>query len=165
MPFGTYTCSSCTSYVWSTAGNPHFSCLWGLDSLSVQFLVLKKKPSIFNLILNLVKSHNSHTMRSSREIPHILRNANSQCRVHNSPPFSANRTKIKPFRAFPSYCFRIHCNANHTSAPRASKLPLSFRINLPNHWLHLPPPPYTPHYRLIIFCRIASPGWYLMGGV
>jgi len=32
---GTYTCSNCTSYVWSTAGNPLFSCLWGLNSLSV----------------------------------------------------------------------------------------------------------------------------------
>lgn len=163
MPFGTYTCFSCNYYIWSTAGNPLFSCLWGLDSLSVQFLLLKIKPSIFNPILNLVKSHNLHTMRSSHEIPQILGNLKFHCRVHNSPPFSANRTNIKPLRAYPSYCFRIHCNASHTSAPRSSKLPLSFRIKLPNHWLHLLRHPYMPHERPIIFRRTASPGYLMIG--
>lgn len=162
MPFGTYDYFSCTSYVWSTSGNPLFSCLWDLDSLSLQFLVLKIKPSIFNPILKLIKSHNSHTMRSSHEISHILRNVKFNCRLHNSPPFSANRTKIKPVRAFPFYCFRIDCNASHTSAPRFSKWPFSSRINLPNDRLRLPLHPYMLHDRPIIFCRIASPGWYLM---
>ena len=158
LPFATYTCSICTAIVRNASGNPLVSCLLGLESLSDQFLVLKKKLSIFYTILNLVESHNSHTMGSSHEIPQLLKNMNFQCRVHNSPPFSANRAKIKALRTFPSYRFRIHCNANHTSAPRSSKLPLSFRINLPNHRIHLPHHPYTPHERPIIFCPIASPG-------
>lgn len=115
MRFGTSTSSNCSSYIWSTAINSLFSCLWGPVSLSVQFLVLKKRPSIFNPILNLVESHNSHTMSSSHEFTQILSNMNFQCRVHNIWPFSANRINIKPVRAFPCYCFRIHCNVSHTS--------------------------------------------------
>ena len=122
------------------------------ESPSVQFLVLKRKPSIFNTILNLVKSHNSHTMRSSHEILQTLRNPKFHCRVHNSPPFSANRTKIKPVCAFLSYCFGIHCNASHTSAPRSSKRLLSCRINLIKSLIAFPPSslnaPRTTHHIL-----------------
>jgi hypothetical protein len=77
-----------------------------------------------------VKDHTSSWEANSRspsqENPHLLRNQNIHCHVHEGLPFFPIHSLLYPGCTIPSYFFMIHFNIIFLSTFRSSKRSLSY---------------------------------------